>query len=483
MLLITIKKGYDNTQYWNIDIDEKRVVEFLLKSANLYEIENLSKAKTIKELCEELEKNSTSPEPQSSQTELLVKVKSFFPDKSTKRAIIRLLKDKLPKFLYFAEYHKLPGQVAINALMQRKSQKQLQFSDNIFLALLDLAKTDPEEIQNIAKYEELRAKLEAIENRLSRTIFRYWSQNKHLSVDFTYEMGKPKDEPPFNEGYVFRTRIRNERHRVSVSFDDRSTGFIWFFSFLVWLSQLNKNYGDNLIILLDEPGLSLHGKAQSDLLRYFNDELKPKYQVIYTTHSPFMIDPDNLLSVRTIEDVVIDDEIKGTKVGDKVLSTDADTIFPLQAALGYDVTQTLFIGKHTLLVEGPSDLLYLKWFSNELKNRGRIYLDSKWIIAPCGGIDKVASFNSLFGGNKLDVAILVDFSEGQKKKVRSLKESILLKKGHVFSAEMYTDQDEADIEDLLGRSFYVTLVNKCYSLGDSNSGCVCDLLKWDPPSH
>lgn len=126
------------------------------------------------------------------------------------------------------------------------------------------------------------------------------------------------------------------------------------------------------------PGLSLHGKAQGDLLRYINEKLTPNYQVIYSTHSPFMIDPDNILNVRTVEDVITEnDDILGTKVGDQVLSTDLDTIFPLQAALGYDITQSLFVGKNTLLVEGPSDLLYLKWFSKELRNRGKVCLDPR----------------------------------------------------------------------------------------------------------
>ena len=74
-----------------------------------------------------------------------------------------------------------------------------------------------------------------------------------------------------------------------------------------------------------------------------------------------------MMSVRTIEDVVQTDqrgrkESLGTKVGDKVLSTDKDTLFPLQGALGYEITQSLFIGDHSLLVEGPSDLLYLQAF-------------------------------------------------------------------------------------------------------------------------
>src|SRR5690606_36906837 len=103
---------------------------------------------------------------------------------------------------------------------------------------------------------------------------------------------------------------------------------IWFFSFLVWFSQMKANYADKLIVLLDEPGLTLHGKAQKDLLRYIREKLQPEYQVIYTTHSPFMLDIENIFSLRTVEDVVrrriVDGELKedilGTKVGEKILS-------------------------------------------------------------------------------------------------------------------------------------------------------------------
>jgi hypothetical protein len=237
-----------------------------------------------------------------------------------------------------------------------------------------------------------------------------------------------------------------------VSFDERSAGFVWFFSFLIWFSQLKRTYGERLFVLLDDPGLSLHARAQADLLRYIGDKLKPYYQVMYSTHSPFMIDPET------------DDKILGTKIGDKVLGVDPDTVFPLQAALGYDITQTLFVGPHSLLVEGPSDLLYLKLFSKKLQDEGREYLDPRWIVTPCGGVEKIGSFIALFGGKKLHVAVLTDYHTGIKNRVRSLWESELLKAGHVFSAEMYAGGDEADVEDIIGWSNYMHLINESYSL-------------------
>ena len=183
-----------------------------------------------------------------------------------------------------------------------------------------------------------------------------------------------------------------------------------------------------------------------------------------------MIDSANLMSVRTVEDVVIYDEtgqpkeILGTKVGDDVLSTDRDTLFPLQGALGYEVTQSLFVGKNTLLVEGPSDFLYLTAFSAELRKKGRSHLDLRWTITPAGGADKVAAFMSLFGGNKLHVAVLLDYAHGQKKKVEDLRRSKLLQDNHVLTFDMFTGKPEADIEDVVGWENYLQLVNSSFAL-------------------
>ena len=182
-----------------------------------------------------------------------------------------------------------------------------------------------------------------------------------------------------------------------------------------------------------------------------------------------MIDTENILSVRTVEDLVTSDgRLMGTKVGDRVLSADADTLFPLRAALGYDMTQSLFVGEHCLLVEGSSDMLFLRWASRQLAESRRIGLDPRWTVTPVGSITKVGSFVALFGGNQLHVAVLTDFHAGEKRRVRDLRESQLLESGHVFSAERFANQEEADIGDMLGRTFYVGLVNRCYGLdGDT----------------
>lgn len=279
------------------------------------------------------------------------------------------------------------------------------------------------------------------------------------------EAARPGDPAPLNSGNIARARIHNQLHRVETPFSERSAGFVWFFSFLVKFAQV-KDEPNPVVLLLDEPGLTLHGKAQGDLLRFFDEKLAPHHQIIYSTHSPFMVAPDRLLSARIVEDQV---EMKGqrrvasgTKVREDVLERDPDTLFPLQGALGYEISQTLFVGKNTLLVEGPSDILYLQALSDALRRRKRTSLDPRWTLCPSGGIDKIRPFVALFGGNSLNVAVLSDQGLNEKRKVEEMRRSQILKAGHFFTVVEFIDKDEGDIEDLFEPALFIEILNGCY---------------------
>jgi energy-coupling factor transporter ATP-binding protein EcfA2 len=462
---ITVRKGYSGRTFWDVDVDPAAAVKHVVDNAS-----ELSDAQRVRAQGQPtfpaLAKVLTSLGATRSQVETtLLEQITDYEERYPSSQVIKALNARLPKFLYFDTYGKLDGVIALEPLAQRiEAGESPSTGENIFLALLELAGTSLDEIRNAQATEQLIAELEAASNAVSDEIFEYWSQNRHLQVQASIGAALPEDPPPMNQGMISRIRVRNNRHRVTVGFDERSAGFVWFFSFLVWFSQMKKNYGDQLVILLDEPGLNLHASAQGDLLRFMRERLEPSYQVIYTTHSPFMIDPSRILSVRTVEDVERNEQLLGTKVGDKVLSTDSATLFPLRAALGYEITQTLFVGEHSLVVEGPSDFLYLQWASSELKRLDREGLDTKWTITPAGGIDKIPSFIALFGGANLHIATLTDFHQGDKGKVERLRQSELLRNGHVLSADTFAEQAEADTEDLLGRALYIELINRTYEL-------------------
>lgn len=358
------------------------------------------------------------------------------------------LSKRVPKFLYFDEYSVMPGRVSIPKL-QSTAEGSLDPGERTALSLLRLAGVDAEEFTD-ANYEARKASLEAAANVLTDEVFEFWSQNKNLEIELDVDFKSPASnlgQPPFLD-----IRIKNTRHRVTLNFGERSAGFIWFFSFLAYFSEFRKS-DQPLILLLDEPGMGLHAAAQSDLLRFIEERLAPSRQVVYTTHSPFMVDSKRLDRIRTVEDTDSD----GTKVSRDVLSTSKDTRFPLQAALGYDLAQTLFLGPDNLIVEGPADYLYFQIVGGHLAAKGRTKLDPRWVIVPVGGADKIPTFIALLGA-QLNVAVVLDVAAGGSQKISSLVEKKIIGGDKLIPLTEIAKRPEADIEDLFEADFYLELL-------------------------
>lgn len=463
---VEMTRGYGGGRSWTIPIDEPKVVANLIEASGLTRSEKsaLKSPATVQDLRTAL----ASKEAQSPAAQTLMKEIERFRKQSPALAAIDALSPRAPQFLYFSNYNRMIGSISLDQLTQAKAQKPRTPEHSVYLDFLDFAGTTPEALAQANSYEVQKTLVEAASISITDQIFEYWSQNRHLAVQFEVADGRPNDPAPLNAGRILHARVWNEIHKMSVPFDDRSAGFIWFFSFLVVFSQAEKEHG-NAIILLDEPGLNLHATAQADLLRYIREKLLPNHQVIYTTHSPFMVPADDLGSVRTVEDVLKEGrhgriESLGTKVNEDVLSTDQETLFPLQGALGYGITQSLFVGENTLLVEGPSEILYFQAMTSALERRHRKGLDRRWTPCPSNGVDKVNAFLSLFGGNKLHCAVLLDLAAGQKGKVQKVREleNSLLRKGHVFTVADFLKTAEADIEDLFHPDLYARMLNGTY---------------------
>lgn len=375
----------------------------------------------------------------------------------------------LPKLLYFSEWHIMEGRISIDALLQRKQRGELTGPDRVFLALLELSGTSLERLAGLERSEELIADLEYASRPITEEIARYWSQERDVRVSFMLYPGRPQDPAPFDRGLVFETRIVNTRTNLSLNFEERSTGFIWFFSFLVWYSDVRRRHGENLIILLDDPGLGLHAKAQWDLLRYIHERLAPHYQVLYATHSPFMIDPDRISWVRTVEEISQETPegrtlSLGTKVGDEVFSTDHDTLLPLQASVGYRIVQDLDGGRRLLLVEKPSDVIYLQWFAARLRERGKTGLGSDWTIVPCGDLTRLATLVGLLARDPSRFAALLSLSHKHPDVAGQPHLARMFDGSGAFPLHKYAEPVEATVEDLLGPATYLALVDLCYGL-------------------
>ena len=455
--VFTVKKGYRGGSLWDLKRDEHKAIKhiirkFALTASEKKTLENKTSALALKK---RLDSMSSLSEKQRRLSEYL----DEYDDDFVFNKSVKIIQDLMPYFFYMSSYDRMSGMISVDHLENHEPDT----GEEIFLQFLEFAGAKLEDINNSKRNEEIIAKCEAASNYITDQIFEYWTQNKNLEIELKIGPGKLGDPEPFNSGTIVQARIRNHIHRVTVPFSERSAGFVWFFSFLIKFSQIRQKEG-NLIILLDEPGLNLHGKAQADLLRYMEEKLLPYHQVIFTTHSPFMVPTHRLGSVRIVEDVIDNRVSKGTKVTTDVLRVDGDTLFPLRGALGYDIAQSLFIGKNTLLVEGPSDILYLQAFSEVLTRQGRECLDTQWIVCPTGGINKISSFISLFGGNNLNVAVLTDYHRGEKSNIRRIKEGEILRAGHLYTFADFVDKNEADIEDVFEKELFIQIINRTFNL-------------------
>lgn len=469
----TITHKYDNARTIGLFIDEGVTVKALAKTFGTDAAAALKDCKSVRAVPEALTGISLTADDQAALKAVQTRIAATKWANVSQWEAWTLIEPDVPKFLYFSDYDLLPGKLNLTDLAARVTSgdpKQLKSNHRGVLALLRMADIALADFTNPSGYEELKAKIEGVSISLTDQIMEFWKQNEDLEVEVDIK-ADPTDEAPYNSGPNLYLRIKNRRHRgVSTPFDQRSRGFIWFFSFLVWFDSVQhqldpsgKKAGQKLILLLDEPALALHALAQSDFLRYI-DRLAEDHQVAYTTHSPFMVHSDRLHQVRMVED-----QLKvGTVVSGNLSGSDPRTIFPLQAALGWTIAQNLFISEKNLLVEGPSELIYLQLASGFVVASGAPGLRDDLTIVPTGGLDNVVTFVALLGASGLKLAVLHDYKGSPEQKLTGLVREKLLAGKALFNVAQFRTPGAAatqptDIEDLFDVSLYIEYFNATFA--------------------
>lgn len=182
------------------------------------------------------------------------------------------------------------------------------------------------------------------------------------------------------------------------------SGFQWLVSFFVVFFAETADKHKNAILLLDEPGMSLHGLKQRDF-RETISRLAEKNQTLYTTHSPFLVGSNELDRVRVVE--MVDREV-GTKVHSKIFADDPASLLPLQEALGYDMAQSLFGQQRNLVLEGLTDYWYVEAVAQLMRDAGLADLNEKIAPVAAGDAGKVVYYATILYAQKLRVAALLD---------------------------------------------------------------------------
>jgi len=461
--IITLSKNYEDTLSYLINFDENKYIKWILKELSFSkdvrsDLTKCSSSNELKSIIEGYEQPEENNEKEQESINILQErlENTIGANDCLSSAIFNTIENKIPKFIYFDKYSGLPYTVKIKEILET-SEDNLTDEQLTARALLRMAAADDDYLLN-PDYERRKRELENIANALTQDVLNYWSQNPELRVnpDITQKtINQPNGQTTVID--ELKIRIWDNKHYLSLPFTEHSTGFQWFFSFLAAFSEFEYS-NEPIIILLDEPGLGLHGKAQADFLRFIEERLVIKRQVIYTTHSPFMVQPNHLERTRLVEEK---DRDSGSKITDEVSTTDPDTLFPLQGALGYDLAQHLFISKNNLILEGTSDFTYIQIISDFLKEQNRSGLLDEWTLVPVGGADLIPTFVALLGIH-LDITVIIDARKEGNQKLSNLAHKGYLNKKRIITLNEITKTKLADIEDIFTIEDYLNIYNEAF---------------------
>ena len=329
-------------------------------------------------------------------------------------AAVKKLKSRLPVFVYFNNYFRVRPNLHLRHFADRVEQNLLDDDryDYGNLCLLKLLGFDARELADLGDAPDPGDDRDAFDSYRNQLDERDIQLNA-ASVRLTGEIRSIWNPDPTRaeanrvlikaDGQYLKVVIEDELG-VQIDVDQRSSGFQWLVSFFVVFFAEAKDAHANAILLLDEPGLSLHGLKQREF-RQTISRLAEDNQTIYTTHSPFLVGPEELDLVRVVE---MTDLNEGTKVHTSVTASDPAALLPLQEALGYDLAQSLFAQQRNLVLEGLTDYWYVEATAALLKAAGQAGLNDKISLVPAGNAGKVVYFATILHANNLKVAALLD---------------------------------------------------------------------------
>jgi predicted ATP-dependent endonuclease of OLD family len=367
----------------------------------------------------------------------------------------------LPIFIYFDNYGLLETRIHLPLYLQRKDAPDAKVRTQT--ALFEWSGIDPQEILDLGRPRQNGETDEEVHRRHEKRRALLDSSSFSLTGDWVQWWTEKRHKMHFDaDGEDLVLRVSDQHNEFPLPFEERSHGLQWFFSFyLVFLVESRKAHR-GAILLLDEPGLHLHPTLQTKLIELF-ERISAVNQLIYSTHLPFLVDGNHLERVRTVH--LAGAEPQKTIISNDVRPTgDRDTLFPLQAAVGYSIAQTLFLGRRSVIVEGITDYWIMKALSDCLSTReAGPALHPDTVLIPAGGTSRLMPLASIMlasaGIGERHLLVLLDSDKEGDQAAKRLKdvfsaESAVLMLGSVIGLA------GATIEDLLPRSTYIAALKQ-----------------------
>ena len=254
------------------------------------------------------------------------------------------------------------------------------------------------EEQNAQANTGLRGTIRNAVRKLSRD-FNKWYMNGTAGVELDVGF----------DGRVLKLDVNNADMPGSVMWSDANAGMRWYFSAFLELQRALKFR--NVIILVDEPANHLHVNAQREALTLLQNLARDGRYVVYTTHSPYMLDKDRLGDVRA---VVREGSASAIRTITAVEDVDCrhEALTPVFHAIGCSMSAGLTpdATRRNALVEGITDYLYL----NAMQDAFGVEPSERLNIIPCQGAPSLPYVVPLFIGWGLPFSVLVDGDDAGK---------------------------------------------------------------------
>ena len=351
-----------------------------------------------------------------------------------KDAITSYLESSLEKnIFYFDTFEdKLKHRIEKSEIVNR--------SDDITNGLMKLASLQGKESVIFEDTPIARRYLLEGERQLTDQLKSLWIQGKEDNIEVRLRIS--------NDGNFLNVDIEDSNTYGDVS--TRSRGFLFFLSFILKFKEYHDGDLKEFIFLIDEPGIFLHPRGQKDLLLYL-ENLSEFNQLIYTTHSPFMINRLNNFRVR----VISKDKEVGTQVDVKPYIHNWKS---LRTSLGMMLNDSFYYADNTLILEGPADRLYLITLLKLFHKKGVIKSDLNILsIIDSGGVSNVPTMVQIVKSEGRPLVVFIDSdTQGNNAKKAVLNRGIRKEKikqvGNFQNGAITT-------EDLLPREYLNKAIN------------------------
>lgn len=235
---------------------------------------------------------------------------------------------------------------------------------------------------------QIRQYLKGLNRKLNQNFVRkYYSQDESVKLEFVHDSGTISLDIEDNTDGTYEM-------------EERSDGFKYFFSLLIEMAS-NGTENENVYFLLDEPGGRLHPSGQRDLLKYL-EELAEKHKIIYTTHSPFLI---NRLFPNRVR-IVDRDAENGTVFKFKGFSKNWK---PMRSSLGLNIKDSFYYSDKALIVEGPEDLIFISSLVEYFNKTNQLDLNTDlFSFIDAGGESNLPAMVQIIMDDERPTLVLID---------------------------------------------------------------------------